>query len=88
MDASATKEAAVEVCEVLDRLTALSLDIACHGDHPPEQLVLSAADVRESCETISEAVASLKRILMITEAHGGGLIPARALRKFEAAGRN
>ncbi|MEO5700348.1 MAG: hypothetical protein ABIS17_05555 [Casimicrobiaceae bacterium] len=88
MDASATKEAAVEVCEVLDRLTALSLDLACHGDHPPHKLVLSAAEARESCETISEAVTSLKRILMITQSHGGGLIPDSALRKFEAAGNN
>ncbi len=86
MDQTATREAAVEVCKVLDRLTALSVDLSCHGEAPPERLVLSARDVRQSCATISEAVAALKRILKITEAHGGGLIPASALEKFQAAG--
>ena len=85
MDVTTTKETAIEVCRILDALTALSVDIACHDDIPAVQLVLSAEKVRDSCEAISEAVSSLKRILQITEAHGGGLIPPAVVKKLQNA---
>ena len=85
MDVTTTKETAIEVCRILDALTALSVDIACHDDIPAVQLVLSAEKVRASCEAISDAVSSLKRILQITEAHGGGLIPPAVVTKLQNA---
>ena len=86
MDATITKETAAEVSKVLDNLTALSVDLSCHRDAPPEHLVLSAEKVRHSCRTISEAVTTLKRILRLNEAHGGSLIPASTLARLQGAG--
>ena len=85
MDATTTKETAIEICRILDALTALSVDIACHDDIPAHRLVLPAAKLRNSCEAIGEAVSSLKRILQITEAHGGGLIPPAVVSKLQTA---
>ena len=86
MDATTTRETAIEVCKILDRLTALSVDLSCHRGGPAERIVLSADKVQDSCKTINEAVASLKHILRIAEANGGGLIPPTAMGKFEGAG--
>ena len=86
MDATTTKETAEEVCKILDRLTALSVDLSCHREEPVDRVVLPADKVRDSCRTINEAVVSLKHILRITEAHGGGLIPSGVLSKLNAAG--
>ncbi|MDQ6618738.1 MAG: hypothetical protein M3Z31_03410 [Pseudomonadota bacterium] len=86
MDATTTRETAEEVCKILDRLTALSVDLSCHRGPPAERVVLPADTLRDSCKTINEAVSSLKRILRITEAHGGGLIPSHVLKKLENAG--
>jgi hypothetical protein len=86
MDATATRDTAVEVCKILDRLTALSVDLSCHRGEPADRVVLPAAKLQDSCATINEAVASLKRILRIAEAHGGGLIPQSALSKLEGVG--
>ena len=83
MDATTTRETAEEVCKILDRLTALSVDLSCHDREPAKHVMLPADKVRNSCETINEAVTSLKRILRITEAHGGGLIPPGVLSKFK-----
>lgn len=86
MDSTTTRETAEEVCKILDRLTALSVDLSCHQSQPADRIELPAHKVRDSCETINEAVTSLKRILRITEAHGGGLIPAGVLTKFNGIG--
>lgn len=85
MDATTTKETAVEVCKILDSLTALTVDLSCHRHTPAERLVLSAHEVRESCKVITEAVHALKRILELTEAHGGGLIPSKVLANLQAS---
>ena len=82
MDATTTRETAEEVCKILDRLTALSVDLSCHGEDRPNPVVLPPEKVRDSCRTINEAVSSLKRILRITEAHGGGLIPPGVLSRL------
>jgi len=86
MDATTTKETAAEVCKILDRLTALSVDLSCHRGGPAGRVVLTADKVRDSCNTINEAVASLKHILRIAEAHGGGLISPSELRRLRGAG--
>ncbi|HZQ60471.1 MAG TPA: hypothetical protein VFC24_03925 [Casimicrobiaceae bacterium] len=86
MDATTTKETAIEVCKVLDRLTALSVDLSCHRGGPAGRVVLSADKVHDSCRTINEAVVSLKRILSIAEENGGGLIPPDQMDRLEAAG--
>lgn len=79
MDTTTTKETAIEVCKVLDRLTALSVDLSCHHDGKAGRVVLTADKVQDSCKTINEAVKSLKHILRLAEANGGGLIPPAAL---------
>jgi hypothetical protein len=71
-----TKETAIEVCKILDALAALSYDLACHCDVPPDTLILSAKKTRDACESIQGAVAALKRILQISEDSGNGPIPA------------
>ncbi|MEP7207349.1 MAG: hypothetical protein ABI920_10455 [Casimicrobiaceae bacterium] len=86
MDPSNTKEISVEVCKVLDALAALSVDIACEDAVPGDQLVLPASRVRETCAAIHSAIAALKKILEISEAHGGGLIPASTQHRLDAAG--
>lgn len=86
MDTTTTKETAIEVCKVLDRLTALSVDLSCHRGGPAGRIVLPADKVQDSCKTINEAVTSLKHILRIAEANGGGLIPSSAMGKLEGAG--
>lgn len=83
METTTTRETAAEVCKILDALTAISVDISCHNDAPGERMVLSAEKVRETCRAITEAVASLKRILRISEANGGGLIPASTLARLQ-----
>jgi hypothetical protein len=65
---------AVEAARVLDTLAALSVELACHCDVPPERLVLQAAKVRETCATLDEAVAALKRILSLAELREGPLV--------------
>lgn len=85
MDATTTKETAIEVCKILDSLTALSVDMACQDDVPGHQMMLSAQKVRSSCKAITEAVVALKRILLITEANGGGLIPPAVTAQLERA---
>lgn len=82
LDASTSKEAAVEVGKILDALATLSYDIECHADLPDAAMVLSAARVRETCAAIRQAVAALKKILLITEQHGGGMIPSEVLQRL------
>ena len=84
MDATHTRETAVEVCKVLDRLTALSVDLSCHCDDRPHGVILPAGKVQDSCQTINEAVESLKHILRLAESSGGGLIPPGALSSADA----
>ena len=66
------QETTTEVVNVLDCLSALSADLNCKCIVPPEALVLSASQVKEACAAIDEAVASLKRLLIISVAEGGG----------------
>jgi len=76
MDATTTRQTATEVGKVLDALAALSYDIECHcANLPDDAKVLTALRGRETCAAIREAVTALKKILLITEQHGGGLLP-------------
>ena len=70
---------AAEAGKILDALTALSTDLACHGDVPPHTLILPASKVREACDAIDEAVTSLKHILEIAQEAGHGPIPPSTL---------
>ena len=65
-------ETTTEVVNVLDCLSALSADLNCKCAAPGEDLVLSTTQVREACAAIDEAVDSLKRLLVISVAEGGG----------------
>ena len=70
------EETTSEVVNVLDCLSALSADLNCKCNVPAHALVLSAAQVKEACAAIDEAVDSLKRLLTIAVAEGGGPPPA------------
>lgn len=69
-----TKKTAEEAAKALDALAALSVELACHCDAPPDKLVLGAAKLKETCETIDHAVAALKRILHAAEGRDGPLV--------------
>jgi hypothetical protein len=69
------RDTAAEAGKILDDLAALSIDLSCHCDALPHALVLPASKVREACDAIDDAVASLKRILSIAAASGGGPPP-------------
>jgi len=66
-------KAAAEAGKVLDALSALSMELSCHCDVPPDRLVLQAGQLRDTCEAIDEAVESLKRILAIADANGASV---------------
>ena len=66
------QETTVEVVKVLDCLSAISADLNCKCDPPPQQMVLSAADLRDACAAIDEAVDSLRRLLAAAVAEGAG----------------
>ena len=66
------QETTTEVANVLDCLSALSADLNCKCNVPPHALVLSASQVKDACAAIDEAVDSLKRLLTISVAEGGG----------------
>ena len=66
---------------VLDCLSALSADLNCKCAAPGEELVLSSTQVKEACAAIDEAVDSLKRLLIISVAEGGGRSRRRHLRR-------
>ena len=72
MHSKQVDKAAAEAGKVLDTLTALSLELACRCDVPPEQMVLDAATLKDACSAIDDAVASLKRILAIADAQRPG----------------
>ena len=74
-----TSEAAGEAGKVLDALSVLSTDLACHGSKPAHVLVLPAGRVKEVCAAIDEAVASLKRILDLAAQTGQGPVPSQTL---------
>ena len=81
MEKADVRTTALEAGKVLDTLAALSVDLACHFDKSPGQLVLTSARLREACAAIDDAVSSLKRILSITEANGGPVIKDSAVGK-------
>jgi hypothetical protein len=70
----------IEVGRTLDALAALSTDLACHCDVPPDRLILSARKVREICGEIDAAVLGLRRLLEIAHQTGNGPIPQSQLR--------
>ena len=70
-----TRQAADEAAKVLDALAAVSMELSCHCDGAPHKLVLSASEVRETCEKIDEAVCALKKILEIAVENGHGPVP-------------
>ncbi len=72
------RDAAVEAAKVLDSLAVISHDLSCHRrGNPANDKVLSAQEVAEVCAAIDEAVASLRRILALSDAQGAGLLPKR-----------
>ena len=72
---NSTTATAVEVCKVLDSLSALAVDLTCDCEVPPDTLILSAQRTRDACAAIEEGVTALKSILQISMANGGGPIP-------------
>ena len=70
-----TTATAVEVCKVLDSLSALAVDLTCDCEVPPDTLILSAQKTRDACAAIEESVTALRSILEISVANGGGPIP-------------
>ena len=66
------EETTAEVVNVLDCLSALSADLNCKCNVPPHALVLSAGQVKDACAAIDVAVDSLKRLLTLAVAEGGG----------------
>ena len=86
MDATTTRQTATEVGKVLDALAALSYDIECHcGNLPDDAKVLTALRGRETCAAIREAVTALKKILLMTEQQGGGLLPNDVAQQIDDA---
>lgn len=81
-----TKETAIEVCKVLDALSALSVDLSCHNEVLPDKLVLSVQRTRDTCAAIDEAVSALKKILEISVASGGGPIPPEVAEQLDGSG--
>ena len=75
MSMQPAKDTAVEAGKILDDLAALSIDLSCHCSTAPHTLVLPASKVREACDAIDDAVASLKRILAIAAASGNSPVP-------------
>jgi len=82
-----TTATAVEVCKVLDSLSALAADLACDCEVPPDTLILSAQKTRDACAAIEEGITALKSILQISVASGGGPIPAGVPDQLDGAGR-
>ena len=72
-----TSKIAEQAAEALDMLAALSVELACHCDAPPDRLVLGAGKLKEPSRTIDDAVESLKRILVAAEAREGPLVDDR-----------
>jgi hypothetical protein len=81
-----TKKTAIEVCTILDSLSALSQDLACHRGAPRDALVLTAGKTQDACLAIEEAVTALKEILALAEAAGGGPIPPMVTDRLDEAG--
>ena len=65
-----------EAGKALDALAALSVQLSCQCDVPPETLVLPAGKLREACAVIDEAVSALKKIVVIADEDGGGRLNA------------
>jgi hypothetical protein len=80
-----TTAQALEVCKVLDALSALAADLSCHCDVPPDTLILSAKKTRDACAAIEEGVSALKTILQISVAAGGGPIPAAVRQQLDSS---
>jgi hypothetical protein len=74
MQTQEARGAAIEAGKVLDTLAALSVELSCQCDVPPDTLVLEAGKLKEACDAIDEAVASLKRILAITDPTGTSVL--------------
>jgi hypothetical protein len=75
MSMQPARDTAFEAGKILDDLVALSIDLSCHCDALPHTLVLPSSKLREACDAIDDAVASLKRILSVAGASGGGPPP-------------
>lgn len=84
-NATITAATAEQVSKVLDALSALAVDLACHCDVPPDTLILSARKTREACDAIDEGVNALKAILRLSEAAGGGPIPIAVRERLDDA---
>ena len=80
-----TSAQAVEVCKVLDTLSALAVDLSCHCEVPPDTLILSAKKTRDACSAIDEGVAALRSILQISVAAGGGPIPVAVRKQLDGS---
>ncbi|HVF63051.1 MAG TPA: hypothetical protein VNE58_03555 [Casimicrobiaceae bacterium] len=60
-----TRKTAIDAGKVLDALTALSLELKCKCEGGPDRrLVLESHAVKEACDAIDDAVASLKDMLI------------------------
>ena len=55
-DMNPTSATAMEVCKVLDTLSALAVDLSCDCEVAPDTLILSAQKARDACAAIEEGV--------------------------------
>ena len=53
----------------MDALAALKIDLTCDPDIPGESLVLSATKVRDACEALHTATASIKQVAAALNGH-------------------
>jgi hypothetical protein len=60
-----------ELYKVMDALVALKIDLSCDPHIPGEALVLSAEKVRDACEALETASASIKHLAAAL--NGGGV---------------
>jgi len=51
-----------ELYKIMDALAALKIDLTCDPHIPGESLVLSASKVRDACEALHSATASIKEV--------------------------
>lgn len=68
------RDIAAQASRVLDALTALTVQMGCHGSGQRRSRPASPTHAEDSCVVLREAVAGLKHVLRIAEASGGALL--------------
>ncbi len=68
------RDIAAQASRVLDALTALTVQMGCHGSGQRRSRPASPTHAEDSCVALREAVAGLKHVLRIAEESGGALL--------------